>query len=235
MNPTNTKALQPITVAIADDHTLFRESFTLLIEGADDISVAISAANGRQLIDAIARAAQPPQVCLVDIMMPEMDGFASVQYIKKNWPQIKVLVLTGYLRDAYIIQMICAGADGYISKASSGSNVQEAIRHVTEYGIYCNELFCLKDIKAIREGKKKLPDLTEKEMQLLRYCVEELTYPEIARLMKATPKAVEGYRSKLFQKLGVKTKTGLTMFAIRFGYVAVDYDAPRIIGSAGSL
>lgn len=229
MNQTNTTSRQPVTVAIADDHILFRESFTLLIEGSEDITVTLSAANGRELIEAIARAEQPPQVCLIDIMMPEMDGFATVQYIKKTWPQIRLLILTGYLREAYIIQMICAGADGYISKASSGSSVKEAIRHVVEYGIYCNELFCLKDIKAVREGKKKLPELTERETQLLRYCVEELTYTEIARLMKTTPKAVEGYRSKLFQKLGVKTKTGLTMFAIRFGYVAVDYDVPRAI------
>jgi DNA-binding CsgD family transcriptional regulator len=80
----------------------------------------------------------------------------------------------------------------------------------------------MRNIKAIREGRMTLPSLTAKEIELLRYCIEDLTYLEIAQRMKTSAKSIEGYRNKLFQKLGTKTRTGLAMFAVRYGYVPVD-------------
>jgi len=211
-----------ITVAIADDHALVRESVTTRIEDDGDIDVIIKAANGKELITAIEQKKVRPDVCLIDIMMPEMDGFQTVEHMRQHWPDIKLLVLTGYLREMYVVQMIYAGVNGYLSKNSHPRVVKEAIRHVVEYDIYCNEQFCLKDIKAIRDGHKELPKLTEKEKQLLRYCIEDLTYLEIAEKMGTSSKSVEGYRHKLFEKLGAKTRTGLAMYAVRYGYAAID-------------
>ena len=213
---------QPILIALVDDHQLLRESVIPRIEDEGDISVVIQAGNGKELIAAIGKKKVVPQVCLLDIMMPEMDGFATVAYIKKNWPDMKILILTSYMRDAYILQMIYAGVNGYLTKNSHPKTVKEAIRHVVEFDIYCNELFCLKDIKAVREGKMELPRLSGKEIQLLKYCIEDLTYLEIARSMNTSQKSVEGYRNKLFQKLNVKSRTGLAMYAVRYGYVVVD-------------
>ncbi len=211
-----------IRVAIADDHALLRESVSTRIEDDGDIEVIIQAANGRELLTAIEKNEIKPDVCLIDIMMPVLDGFQTVEYLKKQWPEIKILVLTGYLRETYVIQMILAGANGYLSKDSHPRTVKEAIRHVAEFDIYCNEQFCLKDIKAIRDGHMELPNLTEKEKQLLRYCIEDLTYREIADKMATSSKSVEGYRNKLFEKLGVKTRAGLTMYAVQYGYAPID-------------
>ena len=212
----------PVLVALADDHQLLRESVIPHIEDTGDIKVIINAANGRELVEAIEQAKALPDVCLIDIMMPDMDGFQTVPLLKKKWPQIKILILTSYLREAYVVQMIYAGVNGYLSKNSHPRTVKEAIRHVQEYDIYCNEIFCLKDIKAVREGKKVLPKLTQKELQLLRYCIEDLTYLEIADKMGTSQKSIEGYRHRLFQKTGAKTRTGLALFAVRYGYLAID-------------
>lgn len=211
-----------IRVAIADDHALVRESVCTRIEDEDDIEVIIQAANGKELLDAVEQSGIKPDVCLIDIMMPVLDGFRTVEHLKKEWPDIKLLVLTGYLREPYVVQMILAGANGYLSKDSYPHTVKEAIRHVAEFDMYCNEQFCLKDIKAIRDGHMELPNMTEMEKQLLRYCIEDLTYREIADKMAVSYKSVEGYRNKLFEKLGVNTRAGLTMYAVRYGYAAVD-------------
>ncbi|OJW80278.1 MAG: hypothetical protein BGO69_05450 [Bacteroidetes bacterium 46-16] len=211
-----------IRIAIADDHALVRESVSTRIEDDGDIEVVIQAADGKELITSIEKSKIKPDVCLIDIMMPVLDGFQTVEHLKKLWPEIKLLVLTGYLRETYVVQMILAGANGYLSKNSHPHTVKEAIRHVTEFDIYCNEQFCLKDIKAIRDGHMELPNLTEKEKQLLRYCIEDLTYGEIADKMATSSKSVEGYRNKLFEKLGVKTRAGLTMYAVRYGYAPID-------------
>jgi two-component system, NarL family, invasion response regulator UvrY len=213
---------QHICVALADDHELLRESVVPRIEDDGDIRIIIKAANGKELITTIRQHSTLPHVCLVDIMMPEMNGFETVSYIKKNWPEIKILVLTSYIQEAYVIQMIYAGVNGYLSKNSHPSVVKEAIRQVVEFDLYCNELLSMRNIKAIREGRMTLPSLTAKEIELLRYCIEDLTYLEIAQRMKTSAKSIEGYRNKLFQKLGTKTRTGLAMFAVRYGYVPVD-------------
>lgn len=215
-----------IRVAVVDDHRIVRLSLIPRLEAKGDIKVVISAANGKELAKALEKSKELPSVCLIDIEMPEMNGFETVAYIKRTWPDMKILVLTGYLREAYVIQMIYAGVNGYLSKDSHPKTVHEAICHVQEFDIYCNELFCIKDVKAIREGRKEFPKLTEKEIQLLRYCVQDLTYLEIAQLMNSTPKSIEGYRNKLFLKLGVKSRTGLAMFAVRYGYVTIEAGLP---------
>lgn len=213
----------PIWVAFADDHLLLRESLVSHIETDGDIKVSLQAENGKDLIEQLKRSDTIPDVCLLDIMMPELDGFQTVEQLKSLWPDMKILILTSYLHDIYVIQMISAGVNGYLTKSSHPRTVREAIRHVMEYDIYCNEQFCLKDIKAVKEGRLELPRLTEKELQLLRYCIEDLTYLEIADKMETTQKSVEGYRNKLFQKLNTKSRTGLALYAVRNGYVPIDF------------
>lgn len=223
MKHTNDKAAKhPIYVAFADDHLLLRESLVTHIEADNDIQVSIQAENGKDLLEQLKSSKVIPDVCLLDIMMPELDGFQTVEQLKKHWPDIKILILSSYLHDVYIIQMISAGVNGYLTKNSHPRTVREAIRHVVEYDIYCNEQFCLKDIKAVKEGRLELPKLTEKELQLLRYCIQDLTYLEIADRMGTSQKSIEGYRNRLFQKLGAKTRTGLALYAIRHGYVPID-------------
>ena len=161
-------------------------------------------------------------LCICDIKMPKMDGFETVSAIKHRWPEMKILALSGYQREEFIIKMILAGVHGYLSKSDHPREISNAIKEVHRNDYYYGEHFSPKLLAAVRSHEKSMPELTEMETQLLRLSLEDLTYAEIAKIMQTTPKSVEGYRSKLFQKLGVKSKVGLAKYAVRFGYVSIE-------------
>lgn len=217
-----TKTDDPIYVAFAEDHMTVRETVPLFLEMQGGIKVIIKASNGDDLLQRIERSTIKPDVCLMDIMMPKMNGFEAVSRLKHKWPEIKILVLSGFLREEYIIKMIRSGANGYLSKDCHPKEIKKAILEVMRNDIYNSENFTPRLIAAVREDETKIPKLTEKEMQLLKWCIEDMTYAEIAQHMQTSQKSVEGYRNKLFHKLGVKTKVGLAMYAIRYGYVTIE-------------
>lgn len=216
------KTSEPIYVAFAEDHQTVRETIIMFLEMQGGIKVIIKAANGKDLLQKIERSEIKPDVCLMDIMMPKMNGFETVSRIRNKWPEMKILVLSGFLREEYIIKMIRSGANGYLSKDCHPKEIKKAIVEVKRNDIYNSENFTPKLIAAVRDNEIRIPKLTEKEMQLLKWCIEDMTYAEIAVEMHTSPKSVEGYRNKLFQKLGVKTKVGLAMYAVRYGYVTME-------------
>lgn len=211
-----------INIAFADDHASLRESITVFLEMLGGIKVIIKATNGRELIQKIESSDVKPDVCVIDIMMPKMNGFETVPRIRHKWPKMKILVLSGFLREEYIVKMICAGANGYMSKNCHPQEIKQAITEIRQNGIYNSENFTPKLIAAVRENVLTQPKLTEKELQLLKWCIEDMTYAEIAVKMHTSQKSVEGYRNKLFQKLGVKTKVGLAIYAVTYGYVTIE-------------
>jgi len=213
-----------INVALVDDHALLRNGLANVINSFGDYKVVIEADNGRQFIDLLKKNTKP-EVVLLDITMPEMDGFATAQWIKNNSPEMKVLVLSMMDDDNSIIKMLQHGAKGYILKDSRPDVLKTALRDVTEKGFFFNDLVSGKLVHLISKGEEKQRmqsiNLSDKETEFLKWCCTEKSYKEIADVMNISTRAVETLRSNLFEKLETLSRVGLVMYAIRNGIVKV--------------
>ncbi|MVN23270.1 response regulator [Mucilaginibacter sp. HMF7410] len=202
-----------IPIAIVDDHTLFREGVSGLMSEFEELEVVFKAENGRQMQQALLKQALP-KVILMDINMPVMDGYASTCWLKANYPKIHVLALSMFEDDEAVIKMIRSGACGYILKESKPRDLLEAIKIIMLKGVYINEMVSGKLIRSVA-AHETAPNLSSKELDFLKHCCSELTYKEIADLMFVSPRTVDNYRESLFQKLNIKSRTGLVLYAIR--------------------
>lgn len=213
------------SIALADDHSLLRIGLAQLVESLGN-TILFEADNGKELLDKLDKK-NLPDIVLMDINMPEMDGFQTTQWLKTNHPEIKVLALSMYDNETSIIRMLKCGARGYILKDSEPAELKDAIHALMEKGFYYSELVSGKLMHAINkmdegsEGLKSLVPLNERETDFLKYSCTELTYKEIADKMFVSPRTIDGYRDALFEKLHVKTRVGLVMYAIRNGIVNV--------------
>ncbi|HEV8287287.1 MAG TPA: response regulator transcription factor [Chitinophagaceae bacterium] len=208
------------TIALADDHTVMRNGLATLLKGLG-YTILYEADNGKDFISKINKE-QPPDVALLDINMPGMDGYDTAAWLKENFPDVKVLALSMYDDEAAIIRMLKNGAKGYILKDSNISDVRAAIESVMSKGYYHSELVTGKLIHSINHldapahsSIKELLKLNNKETEFLKLACTEMSYKEIAEKMFLSPRTVEGYRDTLFEKLGVKTRVGLVLFAIK--------------------
>jgi len=202
-----------IHIAIVDDHTLFRNGVASLMSEFEELKVVFEAENGEQMQQALLKHALP-QVILMDINMPVMDGYEATKWVKENYPQIKVVALSMFEDDKAVIRMIKCGASGYVLKESRPRDLLEAIKIIAEKGVYINEMVSGKLIRSV-SGQDDLPVLTSKETEFLKLCCSELTYKEIAERMFVSPRTVDNYRESLFQKLDIKSRTGLVLYAIQ--------------------
>ena len=201
-----------ISIAIVDDHTLFRNGVAALMNEFDELKVIFEAENGEQMKHILAK--NPiPQVILMDINMPVSDGYQATIWIKENYPQIKVLALSMFEDDKAVIQMIKCGASGYVLKESKPRELLEAIKTINEKGVYINDLVSGKLLRSIKYESPA--DFSKKELDFLKLCCSELTYKEIAEQMFVSPRTVDNYREALFLKLNIKSRTGLVLYAIQ--------------------
>ncbi len=201
-----------ILIAIVDDHTLFRDGVAALMAEFDELQVVFEAENGEQMQLMLPRHPLP-QVILMDINMPVMDGYLATKWVKDNHPQIKVLALSMFEEDKAVIRMIKSGAGGYVLKESKPRELLHAIKTINEKGVYINEMVSGKLVRKVADDDG--PEFSRKEFEFLRLCCSELTYKEIADLMFVSPRTVDNYRESLFQKLNLKTRTGLVLYAIQ--------------------
>ena len=195
-----------------DDHTLFRNGVASLMGEFDELQVVFEAENGQQLQEALIKRGLP-DVVLMDINMPVMDGYEATAWLKKNQPQVKVLALSMFEDDQAIIKMIRCGACGYVLKESKPRELLEAIKTIHTKGVYINEMVSGKLIRSVTEDEDA--EITKKELDFLKYCCSELTYKEIADKMNVSPRTVDNYREALFLKLNLKSRTGLVLYAIQ--------------------
>jgi len=201
-----------IKIAIADDHTLFRNGVATLMANYKELSVIFEVPNGNKLMARISQG-QLPDVILMDINMPEADGYAATTWIKSNYPQIAVLALSMFEDDDAIIKMIKCGAGGYLLKECSPGELLDAIITIHKKGVFLNELVSGTMMKSIK--KKQEVKLSAKELEFLELVCSELTYKEIADKMFVSPRTIDNYRESLFQKLNLKTRSGLLLYAIK--------------------
>ena len=212
-------------LVLTDDHILLRNGLAELVKSLGH-TVLFEADNGKNFI-AKLDSKLLPDVVLMDINMPEMDGFETASWIKNNHPEIKVLALSMYDNETSIIRMLKCGAKGYILKDSEPAELKSAIAAVMDKGFYYSDLVSGKLMHAINklddesDGLKSLVPLNERETDFLKYTCSELTYKEIADKMFVSPRTIDGYRDSLFEKLQLKTRVGLVMYAIKNGIVNV--------------
>ena len=214
------------TIALADDHILLRNGLANLVTELG-FKVVIEADNGRQLLEKL-KTHPLPQIVLMDITMPVMDGYETTLELKKNYPSIKVLVLSMLDDEKSIIRMLRNGAKGYILKDSEPIELKAALKDVLEKGFYHSELVSGKLIQAINhlddarpKKEEDFPQLNEKELEFLKWNCTDLTFKEIAVEMGVSPRTIDNYRDALLQKLDCKSRIGLAVWAIKKGLVVV--------------
>jgi len=210
-------------IVLTDDHILLRNGLAGLIKNLGH-HVLFEADNGRDLIEKL-NSRHLPDLVLMDINMPEMDGCEATEWLRKHHPKIKVLALSMYNNESAIIRMLKAGAKGYILKDSRPQQLEVAIDAIMKQGFHYSELLNGKLIHAINQmgdistDLNTLVHLHEKETEFLKLCCTEFTYKEIAARLSVSPRTVDGYRDALFEKLNVKTRIGLVMFSVKNGIV----------------
>jgi two-component system, NarL family, invasion response regulator UvrY len=215
----------PIKVALADDHILLRNGLASLINGFEGYTVVFEANNGQQFIDKIKEDCLPDLV-LLDINMPVKDGFETALWLKQHFPLIKVLALSMYDNEPSIIKMMRNGAKGYLLKDTEPKEFKQALDDVMQKGFYYSEMVTGKLIHAVnkmdeQQQQNSFINLNERELEFLKLACTEMTYKEIADSMSLSPRTIDGYRDALFEKLQLKTRVGLVMYAIRNGIVQV--------------
>lgn len=210
-----------IKIAIADDHPIVREGVTSLLSKMG-FTVMMEANDGLELIEKLERAKELPDICMIDINMPRMDGFATTEEVMKRWPEIRVLVITVHAESLYFARMIACGARGYLIKDSPAVDYREAILSVQQTGVYFSTAEMRKYMRAVVNKEITPPKLNEWEVKVMRLCCAEYKVPEIAAMLHTTPKAIENHKSSAFAKLGVRTTAGLAIAAVKYGYVLLD-------------
>ncbi len=213
-----------IKVALADDHNLFRKGVEEILADFDNVEVLYSVHNGRELITQITNKGILPDVCLLDINMPELNGFETAAQIKVKWPGINILAVSVYDSEHTILSMLRAGAGGYVLKDTQPAMLRLAIESLHQHGFYCSELVNGRLLhQALTQGSAE-PGvaLTANETRFLKLCCSELTYKEIAEMMELSHRTIDGYRDNLFDKLNLKSRTGLVIYALKKGIATID-------------
>ncbi len=206
-----------ILIAIVDDHTMFRQGISSILLENEEIRIVFDAANGNDMKEKIAT--HPiPHVVLMDITMPKVNGYDATKWLKQNYPSVKVLALSMFEEDEPIIKMLKCGAGGYILKESTASDLVLAIKTIAEHDYFLNNLVTGKLIRSLQDDVKTpnvVNDLSANEIKFLELCCSELTYKEIANKMCLSAHTIDNYRDALFQKLELKSRTGLVLFALK--------------------
>ena len=214
---------EPIKIAIADDHVLFRAGVKSALSLHKDIKMIAEADNGMQLLTVLKHI--QPDVILLDIQMPIMDGINTLPEIKKLYPEIKVIMLTMHNEHSMISKLMELGANSYLTKNSDSEIIYQAIKTVHEQEYYFNQLTnkaLIDGLRIKRQAEASLPvdtKLSDKEITILRMICEEKSTKEIADLVELSPRTVEAIRDKLKVKTGAKSLAGLVMYAVKSGII----------------
>ncbi len=213
----------PIKVIIADDHVLFRAGVKTALSMHKDIKMIAEADNGMQLLTVLKHI--QPDVILLDIQMPVMDGINTLPEIKKLYPEIKVIMLTMHNDHSMISKLMELGANSYLTKNSDSEVIYQAVKTVHEQEYFFNQLTnkaLIDGLRLKRQAEATLPidaKLTDKEISILRMICEEKSTKEIADLVDLSPRTVEAIRDKLKVKTGAKSLAGLVMYAVKSGII----------------
>lgn len=215
-----------VAVYLVDDHAVLRDGLRLLLQMQADIEVVGEAANGRDAVQGVARSR--PDVVILDVIMPELNGIEAARQILADNPAVKIIILSMNSNSEHVFRALEAGARGYLLKASAGSEVVEAVR-----AVYAGRRYLSQDIsdtmidEYVRQRKSAEADnplalLSPRELEVLQLIVEGRTYADIAGRLALSPDTIKTYRSRLMQKLDINDLPGLVKFAIVHGLTSLD-------------
>lgn len=202
-------------IILVDDHSLFRKGIAEIINGFDGFKVILEASDGNDLVDKMTSIKDTPSIAIVDINMKGMDGYKTTQWLRENFSDVNVLALSMYEDEGSIIGMLRAGAHGYILKDTEPNELKLALNEVVERGFYHSAL--VGNILHSNMFSNNKPLLNDREIEFMKLSCSELTYKEIADKMNVAIRTVDGYRDALFDKLEIKNRVGLVIYAIKHG------------------
>lgn len=208
------------TIAIIDDHVLIAQALSSIISNFLQFEVLYTCENGQDFQEKI-KTKPVPDVVLLDISMPIMDGFETAKWIKETHPNVLIMALSMQEDEQSLIKMIKNGSKGYMLKNVHPLELENALNSLVKNGHFFPEWAASKVFTSIREdtidASSKL-NLSEREIEFLKYTVTEMNYKEISEKMFCSPRTVENYRDSLFEKLELKTRVGLAVYALKNGY-----------------
>ncbi len=208
--------MKKIDIIIVDDHLLFSQALNGLISGFEAFNVLAVLANGNELVTYFSNENKQPDIVLMDIQMPIMNGVEATKWLKENRPEIKVLALSMECEEETILKMLRAGARGYLLKDIHPSVLEHALNEVHKSGFFYTENVANTLLNSVNQKEKfKEISLKSRELEFLKLACSEMTYKQISEIMFLSPKTVENYREALFEKLEVKSRIGLVLYAIK--------------------
>jgi DNA-binding NarL/FixJ family response regulator len=217
-----------INVAIADDQKLFRKGVISLVNSFESVQIIFEAENGKQLLDQLNNEALKPDIILLDLSMPEMNGLDALKAIKEIYPGIRVIILTIHEAEHHVLATIQAGANGYLAKNAEPEEVEKAIREVYKNDFY----FTLPMLEIMRKGLTKKPqtpnlredsdNLTQREKEVLQLICKQYSSVEIAKKLFLSNRTVEGHRNNLLTKTGSRNTAGLVLYALKHKLIDLD-------------
>lgn len=203
------------SVVIVENHLLFSQAIEGLINHFKNFEVLYTCANGVDLITKLHGGSAQPNIVLMDINMPGLNGIETTRLLKKQYPAINVIVLSKEGNEDTMVQMFNAGACGYLLKDIEKESFEIALNEVASNGCYYTKAISRILIKLLNNNKQTKIDLKDRELDFIKHACSEMTYKEIAEKMFLSPKTIDGYRSHLFQKLHIRNRTGLVLYAIK--------------------
>ena len=219
-----TAGASPLTIFLLDDHNLFRKGLTNIIESmGDGYRIIGEAGEGQGLVEYLQKGGTIPDILILDINMPGMDGFQTIAYLNENYPDIKVLVVSMIEKEETILRMLTTGAKGYLSKDVETSDLKNALHAIHQKGFHYTDFLTGRLVHQLQKDSlpKKEIELNSRELEILKLTCTELTYKEIAQQLFLSIKTIDTYRDSLFRKIGATSRVGLVIYAIRNNIVQV--------------
>ena len=217
--------MRKIKLALCDDHNLFRVGMATILGQVHDFELIMEAGNGQELIDRIPR--KTPDVVLLDLQMPVMDGPATADYLREHHPLIKIVVLTMHDEDRMVLHLLEKGVSGYLLKDAEAGEVEKAIRKVMDEGVYLNEFVSRAMLRKMTNKTTVTRPanpfynskiiLSEREKEVLILICEGLSTNEISEKIFLSPRTVEGHRLRILEKTGTKNTAGMVAYAFKNG------------------
>jgi DNA-binding NarL/FixJ family response regulator len=210
------------SIVVADDHILIAKAISAMIDGFRDFHVLYEVENGLKLQEKFKQSQNIPDIVLLDVSMPVLDGFETAAWLKTYHPAVSVIALSVQDDDDSLIKMVKNGARGYLLKNVHPAELENALLTLTTKGMYYPDWATSRIF--LKMANPELPyepvtRLSEREREFLSYACTEFTYKEIADKMFCSPRTVESYRDALFEKINVKTRTALALYAVKTGIV----------------
>jgi len=216
-----------VKIALVDDHILLRDALATVVGTFDDCKVVMLAGNGKEFMEKL-KAENLPDIVILDLNMPLLDGYETAKWLRIEYPEIRVLVLTMYDSEIALIQLLQTGVRGFLKKDINPEELRHAIQSVINTGYYSSYSTTGRLVNLFKNDGNRTASfhrvvLSQNEIMFLKLASTDLTYKEIANTMKMSPRTIDNYRDSLFLKLNAKSRVGLAIYAIKSGIVTLPY------------